>query len=67
MICSGECLFPKESPPFAHNGLLDSHRNWTRFRGSGQDDRAALTGIVFVLKSGIPWEMLPQEMAAEAG
>ncbi len=26
------------------------------------DDRAALTGIVFVLKSGIPWEMLPQEM-----
>ncbi len=26
------------------------------------DDRAALTGIIFVLKSGIPWEMLPQEM-----
>jgi transposase len=26
------------------------------------DDRAALTGIVFVLKSGIPWEMLPKEM-----
>jgi len=25
-------------------------------------DRAALTGIIFVLKSGIPWEMLPQEM-----
>jgi transposase len=25
-------------------------------------DRAALTGILFVLKSGIPWEMLPQEM-----
>ena len=24
-------------------------------------DRAALAGIVFVLKSGIPWEMLPQE------
>jgi transposase len=23
------------------------------------DDRAALTGIVLVLKSGIPWEMLP--------
>jgi transposase len=23
------------------------------------DDRAALTGIIFVLKSGIPWEMLP--------
>jgi transposase len=25
-------------------------------------DRAALMGILFVLKSGIPWEMLPQEM-----
>ena len=25
------------------------------------DDRCALTGIVFVLKCGIPWEMLPQE------
>src|SRR5260221_7446449 len=24
-------------------------------------DRAALTGILFVLKSGIPWELLPQE------
>jgi transposase len=23
------------------------------------DDRAALTGILFVLMSGIPWEMLP--------
>ena len=22
MICSGECLFPIESPPFAHSGLL---------------------------------------------
>jgi transposase len=26
------------------------------------DDRAALTGILFVLKSAIPREMLPQEM-----
>ena len=26
------------------------------------DDRAALAGIVFVLRSGIPWEMLPREM-----
>jgi transposase len=25
-------------------------------------DRAALTGIIVVLKSGRPWEMLPQEM-----
>src|SRR5258708_37018308 len=30
-------------------------------------DRAALTGIVFVLKSGIPWEMLPQEVGCGSG
>jgi len=29
------------------------------------DDRAALTGIIVVLKSGIPWEMLyPRRWAA---
>jgi len=31
------------------------------------DDRAALSGILFVLKSGIPWEMLPQEMGCGSG
>lgn len=31
------------------------------------NDRAALTGIVFVLKSGIPWEMLPKEMGCGSG
>ena len=31
------------------------------------DDREALTGILFVLKSGIPWEMLPQEMGCGCG
>lgn len=30
-------------------------------------DRKALTGILFVLKSGIPWEMLPQEMGCGSG
>ncbi len=30
-------------------------------------DRAALTGILFVLKSGLPWEMLPAEMGCGAG
>jgi len=30
-------------------------------------DRAALTGIIFVLKSGIPWEMLPHEMGCGSG
>src|SRR5829696_310952 len=31
------------------------------------DKRAALTCIVFVLKSAIPWEMLPQEMGCGSG
>src|SRR5680860_479399 len=30
-------------------------------------DRDCLTGIIFVLKSGIPWEMLPQEMGCGSG
>ena len=30
-------------------------------------DRAALTGIIFVLKTGIPWEELPQEMGCGSG
>ncbi|VVE84461.1 transposase [Pandoraea sputorum] len=31
------------------------------------NDRAVLTGILFVLQSGIPWEMLPQEMGCGSG
>lgn len=31
------------------------------------DDRAVLTGILFVLRSGIPWRMLPQEMGCGSG
>jgi transposase len=30
-------------------------------------DRACLSGIIFVLKSGIPWEMLPPEMGCGSG
>ncbi len=31
------------------------------------DDRKALIGILFVLKTGIPWEFLPQEMGCGSG
>ena len=31
------------------------------------DDRSALAGIIFVLKSGIPWEMLPKEIGCGSG
>ena len=30
-------------------------------------DRACLTGIVFVLRTGIQWEYLPQEMGCGSG
>jgi transposase len=30
-------------------------------------DRACLSGIIFVLRSGVPWEMLPQELGCGSG
>ncbi len=30
-------------------------------------DRAVLRGIIFVLRSGIPWEMLPPELGCGSG
>lgn len=48
--------------------LLPRHRARPGQRGRPPvDDRACLTGIVFVLQSGIPWEMLPQEMGCGSG
>jgi transposase len=32
-----------------------------------KDNRAVLTGILFVLKTGIPWEYLPKEMGCGSG
>ena len=31
------------------------------------NDRATLTGILFVLKTGIPWEYLPRELGCGSG
>ena len=31
------------------------------------DDRKVLTGVVFVLKTGVPWESLPQELGCGCG
>jgi transposase len=48
--------------------LLPEHQAKPGQRGRPPvDDRAALTGILFVLKSGIPWEMLPVEMGCGSG
>jgi transposase len=52
--------------------LLPPHRprRRDRRRRGGRppvDDRRALAGIVFVLKTGIPWEFLPQEMNCGCG
>src|SRR3982751_6511965 len=41
-----------------------------RFRFPGRkpiDHRKALTGILFVLKTGIPWEYLPRELGCGSG
>src|SRR6476469_150538 len=39
-----------------------------RFPGRKRiDDRKVLTGILFVLRTGIPWEDLPQEMGCGSG
>ena len=39
-----------------------------RFPGRKRiDDRRVLTGILFVLQTGIPWEYLPQEMGCGSG
>jgi len=48
--------------------LLPPHRAQPGLRGRPPvSDRAALTGILFVLRSGVPWEMLPKEMGCGSG
>jgi transposase len=50
-----EPLLPKREPPTEKGGRPPLK------------DRAALTGILFVLKTSIPWEDLPQEMHCGCG
>src|SRR5262249_28548662 len=48
--------------------LLPRHRAKPGERGRPPvEDRACLTGIIFVLPSGIPWEMLPHELGCGSG
>jgi transposase len=48
--------------------LLPKVERRYRFPGRKRiDDRNVLTGILFVLQTGIPWEYLPQEMGCGSG
>jgi len=48
--------------------LLPVKRRRRRFPGRKRlDDRAVLTGILFVLKTGIPWEDVPPAMGCGSG
>jgi transposase len=42
-------------------------RRWKAMGRPPIPDRAALTGILFVLRSGLPWQMLPKEMGCGSG
>src|SRR5436190_5407636 len=47
--------------------LLPPHPSQPKGGRPFLDDRKVLTGIVFVLKTGLPWEDLPQEMGCGCG
>ena len=49
--------------------LLPRPTRRARWRGGRPriSDRACLAGIIYVLKTGIPWEYLPQEMGCGSG
>ena len=47
--------------------LLPPHRPRPRGGRKPVDDRACFAGILFVLKTGIGWEDLPQEMGCGSG
>ena len=64
------------SPPLLDDGLwalvesLLPKRRRVRWPSMGRPripDRAALTGILFVWRAGVPWQMLPKEMGCGSG
>ena len=65
----------RESPWLVSDGLWQRLEpllpaRQRRFRYPGRrplDDRAALSGILFVLQTGIAWEHLPQELGFGSG
>lgn len=57
-----EVIAPLLPAPFPRK--RDRHRRGGR---PSTDDRKVLAGIVFVLKTGVPWESLPQEMGCGCG
>ncbi len=46
---------------------LPAHRRSPKCGRPRINDRATLTGILFVLKTGIPWEYLPRELGCGSG
>ena len=47
--------------------LLPTQRSKPRGGRPPKPDRAVLAGILFVLRTGIPWEYLPKEMGCGSG
>jgi transposase len=47
--------------------LLPKHRSSRRGGRPRVPDRAVLGGIIFVLRTGLPWEYLPREMGCGSG
>src|SRR5712675_2438198 len=65
---------PRMAKPLLPDGLwaiiepmLPPHRPGPKGGRPRLPDRAALTGILFVLKTGLPWEDLPAEMNCGSG
>jgi transposase len=47
--------------------LLPKHQPDPRGGRPRKDDRACLAGIVYVLRTGMPWNLIPQELGCGSG